>query len=134
MARTSVSTANMALLCKPLNQGKPYEEQIKPFSFLNIAFVDPTERPADEERLVLVAPYERDPRQWGQQTWVNRFNGHSYRTTTEPSHGLVRDGITTVKTYGQTTVDYATHPEPRAVPPLGSHAAGRRLGSSADDG
>jgi hypothetical protein len=127
-ARTSVCTANMAVLFKPLNHGKPYDQQIKPFNFLNITFVNPTERPTDEERLVLIAPYERDPRRWTHQRWTNRFNEHNYCITTDPSHGLIRDDIVTVKTYGETTLDYATHPEPKSNSSTGEPCSRQTVG------
>jgi hypothetical protein len=115
VARTSVSTPTMLRLFAPLNAAKPYPEQIKPFNFLNAAFVHPIERPANDERIVLVAPYERNPTHWNEQQWINRFNGRSYRITVEPSRGLVRPGLVTVKTYGDTILDYATHPEPKSL-------------------
>jgi hypothetical protein len=120
IARTSVSTRTTLRLFGPLNKGKPYPEQVKPFNFLNAAFVDPTERPADDERIVLIAPYERDPAKWTQQGWVNRFNRRAYNITTEPSGGLVRPGVVTVKTYDDVILDYATHPEPKSLAPDGT--------------
>lgn len=119
VARSSVSTPTMLRLFQPLNAGKPYAEQIKPFNFLSAAFVHPTERPADDERIVLVAPYERDPTRWTQRRWINRFNARTYQITTEPSNGRVRPGTVTVKTYRDTVLDYATHPEPKSLAPDG---------------
>ena len=115
IARTSVSTPTMLCLFEPLNAGKAYPEQIKPFNFLNAAFVHPIERPADDQRVVLIAPYERDSSSWTEQTWINRFNGRTYNITTKPSAGLVRPGLLTVKTYCDTILDYATHPEPKSL-------------------
>ena len=120
IARSSVSTPIMFDLFEPLNKGKPYTEKVKPFNFLNAAFVDPTERPADDDRIVLVAPYERGPAKWIRQDWVNRFNGRPYRITTEPSNGRVRPGLVTVKTFNDTILDYATHPEPKSIGPDGT--------------
>jgi hypothetical protein len=115
IARTSVSTPTTLRLFEALNASKEYPEHVKPFNFLNAAFVEPTERPADDERIVLVAPYERDPTEWEQQDWINRFNGRTYRITTQPSDGVVRPGLVTVKTYRDTILDYATHPEPKSL-------------------
>lgn len=39
----------------------------------------------DEERIVLVAPYEPDPSKWLKQRWYNRYTGRTYQITTEPS-------------------------------------------------
>jgi hypothetical protein len=128
IARTSVSTPTMHKLFATLNAGKPYPEQIKPFNFLNAAFVRPVERPADDERIVLVAPYERGARQREQQDWINRFNGRAYRITTEPSAGFARPGTVTVKTYQDTILEYATHPEPKSIAPDGSPCDRTTLG------
>jgi hypothetical protein len=111
---TSVTTPTTLRLFEPINVDKPYPEQVKPFNFLIAAFVDPTERPVDEDRIVLVAPYEADPAKWSQGDWINRFSGRAYQITTEPSAGRVRPGIVIVKTYGDTILDYATHPEPKS--------------------
>ena len=117
VARTSISTPAMFRLFHALNSHKPYSEQIKPFNFLNAAFVHPTERPADDDRIVLVAPYEQDPKRWTRQRWINRFNARTYRITVEPSNGRVRPGTVSVKTYRDTILDYATHPEPKSLAP-----------------
>lgn len=115
VARTSVSTPTMRRLFQTHNKQKPYTDQIKPFNFLNVAFVDPTERPADDQRIVLIAPYERDPTRWTRQDWINRFNSRSYRITTDVSHGLVRPGLVTVRTYQDMIRYYTTHPEPKSL-------------------
>ena len=113
VARTSVSTQHGdALQAAQPGQALRRADQAVQLSQHRVR--RPNRRPTDEERIVLVAPYERNPRRWNQQTWINRFNGHAYRTTTEPSQGVVLDGIVTVKTYGGTTLDYATHPEPKS--------------------
>jgi hypothetical protein len=105
----------MLRLFAALNAERPYPEQVKPFNFLNAAFVHPIERPADDDRIVLVAPYERDPSQWTRQDWTNRFNARAYHITTDPSEGIVRPGLVAVKTYGDTILDYATHTEPKSL-------------------
>jgi hypothetical protein len=68
---------------------------------------------------VLVAPYEKNRDRRERQEWINRFNGRTYRITTEPSGGRVRPGLVTVKTYGDTILEYATHPEPKSLGPDG---------------
>lgn len=119
VARHSISTPATLGLFKELNAGKPYAEQVKPYNFLNIAFVDPTERPADEERVVLVAPYEPNPDRWLQQTWVNRYTGRTYKVTTEPSCGRVVPGGVTVRTYRDVIEEFASHPETKSLGPDG---------------
>jgi hypothetical protein len=115
IARHGVSTPHTLRLFKQLNAGKPFAEQIKPYNFLNIAFVHPTERPANEERIVLVAPFERDPARWLEQDWFNRYSGRRYRITTEPSGGRVKAGVVTVTTYRDILDEFATHPEAKSI-------------------
>jgi hypothetical protein len=119
IARTSISTPATLRLFHSLNARKPYGEQIKPFNFLNAAFVHPIERPADDQRIVLVAPHEPNRDEWERQEWINRFNGRGYRITTQASDGRVRPGLVTVNTYGDIILDYATHPEPKSLGPDG---------------
>jgi hypothetical protein len=115
IARHGVSTPHTLRLFKKLNAAKPFGEQIKPYNFLNIAFVHPIERPADERRIVLIAPYQPDPRRWMSDEWLNRYSGRPYRITTEPSDGSVKPGTVTVKTYRDIIDEFATHPEAKSA-------------------
>ena len=114
IARHGVSTPHTPRLFKQLNAGKPFTEQIKPYNFLNIAFVHPTERPANEKRIVLVAPFEHQPAKWLGQDWYNRYSGRKYRITTDSSGGRVVAGIVTVTTYRDILDEFATHPEAKS--------------------
>jgi hypothetical protein len=98
-------------LFRQRNEGRRYDEQIKPFNFLLIAFVPPIERPANDQDMVLDAPYTGDPRTWGKLPWTNRHSGQPYAITKEPSDGLEREGMVTVKSDRQVLAEYATHPE-----------------------
>lgn len=124
MARASVSTPHTLRLFKALNAGKQYADQIKPYNFLNTAFVHPIERPADEERMVLVAPYQPDARRWLTDTWPNRYSGRPYRITVQRSGGRITPGIVTVNTYRDITEEFATHPEAKSASDDG-HPCGR---------
>lgn len=115
VARTGVSTPRTLRMFKSLNADKTYADQIKPFGFLNAAFVHPVERPVDEPRVVLIAPYQPDSRRWLTDTWINRYSGREYQITTKPSAGRVRQGVITVKTYRDVIEEFATHPEAKSA-------------------
>jgi hypothetical protein len=93
------------------NKDRPYARQIKPFGFLNIAFVHPLERPANEQHMVLIAPFSTNPADWLQQAWTNRYSAAEWTITLEPSNGMERDGVVTAKSYRDMLAEYATHPE-----------------------
>ena len=119
LAQSSISTPRLRKLFAELNAGRPYSEQVKPFNFMLVAFVPMIERPVDEARLVLVAPYERDPRRWFDVPWTNRFSGREYRITTTPSGGAVTPGVVCVKTYRDVFEEYLAHVEAKSAAPDG---------------
>jgi hypothetical protein len=106
----------------------PYAEQIKPFNFMNIAFVPPEERPASEQRMVLVSPYERDPRRWLGVPWFNRYSGREYRLSLEPSKGYVRPGVVRPRSYGDVLRQYRANEEAKSLGPDGSPCEQRTHG------
>ena len=128
IARHSISSPALHKLLATLNKGLPYVEQIKPFNFLSIAFVHPLERPPDEPRLVLIAPYRNDPAKHLEQTWVNRYTGKTYKITTEPSQARHRPGLLTVKTYRNVLAEYAMHPEAKSNGPDGEPCSPQTVG------
>ncbi len=128
IARHSISSPALHKLLTTLNKGLPYVEQIKPFNFLSIAFVHPLERPPDEPRLVLIAPYRNNPAKHLEQTWVNRYTGKTYKITTEPSQARHRPGLLTVKTYRNVLAEYAMHPEAKSNGPDGRPCSPQTVG------
>ena len=128
VGRLSVSSPHLRQLLRHVNHGRAYGDQIKPFNFLLIAFVSVLERPADDQHMVLITRYERDPRAWPQLPWTNRNSTRSYTITTEPSHGYERPGLVTVKTYRDTLREYATHPEAKSAEPNGGPCTRRTTG------
>jgi hypothetical protein len=119
VGRTTVTSYPVFKDFHEVNAAKAYPDQIKPFNFLNTAFVDQLERPAHEQRMVLIAPYESDASSWFDADWTNRYSGTRYRSTIEPSGGYERPGIVTIKTYRDVLADYATHPEAKSLGPHG---------------
>jgi hypothetical protein len=128
IARHSTSSPSLHRLLVSLNDGLPYAEQIKPFNFLAIAFVHPLERPPDDSRLVLIAPYRSRVTEQLQQTWTNRYSSKRYRVTTEPSHSVHRPGVVTVKTYRDVLAEYAVHPEAKSNGPDGRSCRRQTVG------
>ena len=119
IARSNVSSPLLRDLFATMNDGKPYSEQIKPFNFMNTAFVPRGERSLEDQRMVLVAPYERDATRWLQTPWWNRYSGREYRLTLEPSHGRVRPGIVRPRSYRDVLAGYLTNEEAKSADSTG---------------
>jgi hypothetical protein len=116
-----VRCAQSALkLFKVLNQGKPFDQQVKPFNFMVTAFVPREERPAADQRMVLVAPYERDSAHWLEMPWLNRYSGDEYRLTLEPFRGHVRSGIVRPRTSRNVLRGYLANEESKSTDPDGT--------------
>ena len=130
LAQSTISTPRLRRLFETFNRGRRYEEQVKPFNFMLVAFVPVIERPADEQRMVLVAPYERDPNRWMELPWVNRFTGREYRITTTPSDGAVTPGLVCVKTYRDVFEEYLAHVEAKSAAPDGGRCRPETQGAT----
>ncbi len=122
VARTTISTPMLhkpfaALNRDPNGTTRPYAEQIKPFNFMNVAFVDKSERPHDEPRMVLVTPFQLDRNKWPTAPWTNRYSGLRYQLTDGPSLGRERPGLVRPKTLGDILADYLAHEEHKSLGP-----------------
>ena len=120
VAQHTISSPHLHRLLRTINHGRDYPNQIKPFNFLLLAFVHPLERPADDQSMVLIAPYAKDPADWARSPWINRYTGRAYAVTAEPSDGYERDRVVTVKTYRSLLAEYATHPETKSADATGA--------------
>ena len=111
-----------------LNDGKSYDQQLKPFNFLLSCPVRAFGHPSrsDPERFHLIAPYESDPARWTSIEWIDRYSGTPYRITTEGHHG--GPGIARVKTYGDVFEEYEWHPEPKCADANGEPASKQTIG------
>ena len=85
VGRLSISSPHLHRLLGTLNEDRAYHDQIKPFTFLLIAFVSVLERPADDQEMVLIAPYATNPHEWSQMPWINRYSTRTYTITPTPS-------------------------------------------------
>lgn len=95
-----------------------YRQRVKPFNFVLTAHVDPLERPvgADEKHFHLIAPYERDARNWLRMKWVDVHSGREYHITTRPT---THPNTVRVRSYRDDLERYAHHPEPKSVDATG---------------
>jgi len=128
VGRLTISSPHLHRLLAALNEDRAYHEQIKPFNFLLIAFVSILERPADDQHMVLIAPYANNPRDWSRMPWINRYSTRTYTITPISSEGYERDGLVTVKTYRDVLTEYATHTEAKSADPTGRPCTRRTTG------
>jgi hypothetical protein len=100
-----------------MNKGKPHPEQIKPGNFLLSVQVAAFGHPpgVGPEQFQLVAPWNRDPRQWLKATWVDRYLHGTFEITTVGSTGS--EGVARVKTMADVLAEYRVHPEPKSLGP-----------------
>jgi hypothetical protein len=118
---SAASAAALRPFLDTFNQGRPYEQQLKPFGFLiavqvwHPALSVPAGYPP--ERFQLIHPYEPDPQRWLGLDWIDHYSGHSFRihTTGPPAPNSVK-----VKTNQDVLDRYRTHPEPKSLDPDGN--------------
>ncbi len=109
---------------------KPYAQQVKPFSFMIVAYHEPF--PGGPGRLV--APYQRDGSTWTEQVWVDLHDpaGPGYRLSTAPTDGseppsaagqygrrTAQPGRAIAQTYRDVLAQHYRHPEPKFLGPIG---------------
>jgi hypothetical protein len=111
VGRITVSSPALMRPLTKMNDGKKYEDQIKPFNFLLSCHVSPLGHPigADPEHFHLIAPYESDPQCWTTKEWIDQYTGKTYRITTTEPHG--NRHTARVKTYGDVLIEYEFHAE-----------------------
>jgi hypothetical protein len=111
-----------------LNEGKPYNNQIKPFNFLLACHVKPFGHPigADPDCFHLIAPYESDSRKWLKLNWIDQYSGKHYRITTAGHCGSRQTAR--VKTYGEILQEYEFHPESKCADENGKPCGKQTVG------
>jgi hypothetical protein len=124
-------TVSSPAVMKPLarlNAGKQYPDQIKPFNFLLTCHVRPLGHPpgVDPVRFHLIAPYEKDRRQWLKENWIDQYSGKEYRITTAGAHGDRRTAR--VKTYGDVLLEYEYHAESKCADTDGNACSKQTVG------
>jgi hypothetical protein len=117
VGKTTISSPAVMKPLRKLNEGKPYEKQIKPFNFILSAHVRKLGHPVgvNPEQFHLIAPYETDPRKWETMLWTNQYSneGTRYRITASGPHGSRR--VARVKSYGDVLREYEYHPEAKCA-------------------
>jgi hypothetical protein len=128
ITRTTISTPRLLRPFKHHNRRRPAAEQIRPYNFMLVAHPAPLSHPigASPKRFLLVAPYNRDPRQWRKLRWTDAYEpGSRYTITTA---GQAVENAVRVKTYRDVLADYRTHPEPKSSGPDGQPCARQTIG------
>ncbi|MEM4298347.1 MAG: hypothetical protein QW815_08275, partial [Nitrososphaerota archaeon] len=110
----TISTPPLMKPFRKFNKGKPYSQQIKPFSFMNVATPVPWAKPS--EQFLLVAPFEPDPRRWTEMDWFDFHSGRSFRISTTWN---ASPGVCEVKTYRFFIEAFYHHPEEKRMGPDG---------------
>ena len=96
ISRLTVSTSNVLNRFKTINQGKAWNEQIKPFNFFNVGFQTIEE---DGKAVKPLAPFSKDPQKIVHEPFID------YQT------GEVKEGSQYFKPLSRTILQYIDHPE-----------------------
>ncbi|MBN2113691.1 MAG: hypothetical protein JW785_06140 [Acidimicrobiia bacterium] len=112
------------------NHTRPYQEQVRPFGFLNIAHPDPIEVALPDGPRCLIAPYDRDPRRrMGRAWWFDRHRPDRQPRTIRTGHPEEQiDGEIAVQSYRDYFHTYRRHPEAKTAAPDGNPCRPRTRG------
>jgi hypothetical protein len=128
IGRVTISTPHLLVPFASLNRGKPYAEQITPFTFLLSAHVAPFGHPEgiDPKRFHLFAPYTSDSSQWLKLMWTDVHSTKSYRASTTALTGS--EFTARIKTIGEVVNRYRLHPETKSLGPEGKPCGPKTVG------
>jgi hypothetical protein len=128
VGRITVSSPAIMRLLKEFNQGKPYANQIKPFSFLLTCRVKAFGHPAgaNPDHFHLMAPYQPDPKQWTNMEWIDQYPRKRYRILAIGPHRT--RFMARVKTYGDVLQEYEFHPESKCADADGKPCSKQTIG------
>lgn len=124
LVRVTASSPTVLRWFAGMNDGRSWEEQIKPANFLLLAHPDPL----DPSGILPVAPYESTASRWREFDWIDRRDGSPIRVTTELLDGTPRSGLVRVRTYGEILAAYEAHPEAKSLGPDGREVGRRTTG------
>lgn len=115
LSRISMSSPALMRSFRKINDGKPYNEQVKPFNFLLSAHLSPDGRPSNvaQPAFHLIAPYEPEASKWLKIRWIDQYSGNLWKVST-----LIERGTKTtarLATYGDLIDRYAFHPESKSA-------------------
>jgi hypothetical protein len=115
VGRISVSSPAIMRSMERLNRNKKYGDQIKPFNFLISCHVKAFGHPVgtNPERFHLIAPYDKNSKEWLRKEWIDEYSGNIYRIRTWGKHG--DRNTARVKNYGEILEEYEFHPESKCA-------------------
>lgn len=118
VSQVTVSTPEVMRSFKEWNRDKPYDRQVKPFSFVILAsetgrraLPDP-DNPQTQERRRILTPFTKDPADWFGQDWYQLYKPGSVALH-------IGSGGVAVKTMRDVLLDYGQHPEAKQAMPDG---------------
>jgi hypothetical protein len=128
IGRVTISSPHLLEPFSNLNRGKPYAEQVTPFTFLLSAHVAPFGHPegVDPKRFHLFAPYTSNPNQWLKLLWTDVHSTKSYRVNTMALTGT--EFTTRIKTIEEVVNQYQYHPEAKSLGPDGKPCGRKTIG------
>ncbi|MCH8877953.1 MAG: hypothetical protein IIA89_14235 [Chloroflexi bacterium] len=107
--RFSIGSWDILRRFQSLNRGRPYQAQVKPFSFF--LATSPDSLMYQGKVGSLVAPYEPDPAEWENLSWIEYATGQEHRITTRLYIAATREnGRTAVQTFGSYFMRYRSLP------------------------
>lgn len=115
VGRISVSSPAIMKSLQQLNKNKKYSDQIKPFNFLITCHVKQLGHPprVNPERFHLIAPYDKNPKNWLEKDWIDEYSEKSFGIKTWGHHG--DRNTARVKTYGEVIEEYEFHAESKCA-------------------
>jgi hypothetical protein len=128
IGRVTISSPSILRPFEEFNTGKKYCDQIKPFNFLLTCHVKKFGHPlgVDPQRFHLIIPYDTNPQNWLEMSWIDQYSGKTYRITTSGHHGTQQTAR--VKTYGETVREYEFHPESKCADSDGKACTKQTIG------
>lgn len=113
----AISTPQVLSPFQSRNEGKSYQDQVKPFGFMLNAVLKKLGTPpgSDPTEFQPVAPYTPEPERWLQMYWTNKYsNDRVYVTTARTPHAMRQ---AQVKSYREVFEEYRVRPEVKSTAP-----------------
>jgi hypothetical protein len=115
----SITSAQEERAFRTYNDGRPYQERIRPWGFLMTAHVPTLARTGSGPR-VLVAPRVDDPNKRRRADWFDRAGASGGPTEIRTrDHGYLVPRLVTVQSYRDYFDEFRRHPEAKAAGPDG---------------
>jgi hypothetical protein len=132
LTRFTVSTARVSEWFRRYNNEQPAKSRVRPGSFGLLAHPSPMFRVFSGEALP-AAPYDRNPRHWGDLAWYDRRSGQRLSVGVpadlRPEDWADLDaGLVLVDSLADVVTRYRLRPEHKSIGPDGSRADGETTG------